>query len=611
MVDRDCRITRPALLCWPTPRVVVMASIRWLGHMPGSLRRPGLSCWNFARGPAVYSAPCSIWPRFHKLPIQIPAGGFLRGFAAPLVMPGRRFSRPDIITNNIMRADSAKEVLQVISNEIANPDLDLTAVSAAIVRIAHLQDTLTADVRADPQFSVVFALGGSMLRSVAKRGKTSDQRQCSNILWAVAKLDQRMSTQLSSLRASSLAAVKATASHMDAQGAANIVWAAARLQLSQAEREEVLAAVAGRLGDVVDKLKPQDVVNILRGAADLRSRSAKLFPSLPLLRNAAERVLPDFNEQHIADVIWSCAKLKDVPELPKLVPIFVPRVKEHLSSRSLPCVAMVIWSLAELHQQCPVSVQLLPSLLDAFMKADSAKLNPMEISEVLRAVAMLQQLPEVVATSERLCKKACKLDRPFATQGVATILWSAGILRLEGATSAPLLQRMCKEARSTLSSFSPPQISNSCLGLALSGWKDAALMDAFADAMVKKVRDADAAVVTTCLPPMMYSLAKLQMPGHEPLLNACVGKFDTVLPTISDLALGDLAWSYEKLDSENRYAAFRSALQDEITKRSVSLEQVECREVGPESWLHGDEDFPHPSSRRRFGDDDVPILDEM
>eukprot|EP00439_Symbiodinium_sp_Y106_P030590 s203_g3.t1 len=270
---------------------------------------------------------------------------------------------------------------------------------------------------------------------------------------------------------------------------------------------------------------------------------------------------------------------------------------------------MVIWSLAELRQQSPDLVQLLPSLLGRFAKAEPTKLYPRDVSEVLWAIATLRQLPEVVSASDRLFKKACKLDGTFSERDVAMILWSAGIVRLGEATSAPLLQRMCKEARSTASSFSqPPQISNACLGLALSGWKDAVLMDAFAHTMAKKIHDADADVATSCLPPLMYSFAKLQMPGREPLLNACVVKFHPVGSTTSDMALGDLAWSFEKLDSENRpprpriwtagqtgltqtarYTEFPAALQSEVSKRGISLEQVEQKERGHDTWLEGED----------------------
>lgn len=296
-------------------------------------------------------------------------------------------------------------------------------------------------------------------------------------------------------------------------------------------------------------------------------------------------MLPDLNKLHIVDILWACAKLKDVSELPKLVPAVVPRVKGHLSDMSGSRLAMVIWSLAELRQQSPDLVQLLPSLLGKFAKVDPAQLYPRDISEVLWATATLWQLPEVVSTSDRLFKKACKLDGTFSERDVAMILWSAGIFRLDRATSAPLLEHMCKEARSTLSSFSPLQISNACLGLALSGWKDVALMDAFAHTMVEKIHHADADVAASCLPPLLYSLAKLQMPGREPLLNACVVKFHPVDSAISDMALGNLAWSFEKLDSENRYPEFRSALQVEVAKRGVSLEQVEQKEHGHETWL--------------------------
>ncbi|CAE7899664.1 unnamed protein product, partial [Symbiodinium microadriaticum] len=514
-----------------------MASIRWL-YMPGTLRRPSFSRWRFV-------THRSICPGLHhRLQIQIPPGGSFRGFAAPLVMPGGRFTRPDIITNNIMSTDSAKEVLQAISNEITNPDLNLINVSAAIVRIAHLQDTLTADVRADPQFRVLFALGRSMLRSVAKRGKTSEHRICGNIFWAVAKMDQQMSAEIASLRAASLEAVKATASHMNEQGISNSVWAVAVLQLPQAERDEVLDACATRLPDVLNKLEPQHVANILWGTASLRNRAVRLLPKIPLLQRAAERVLPDVNKQDIVDILWACAKLKDVPELLTVVPMFVPLVHKHLSELSARRLAMVIWSIAELHQESAASVQFLPQLLGAFTKVDPGKLSPQDMSGVLWAVATLGELREVEAKRGKLCKLACQLDGTFGASDVAVTLWSVGLPNLDPAASAPLLQRMCKEARSTLSSFGPLQISNACLGLALSGWKDASLMAAFADAMVKKIHSADTDVATMCLPPVMYSLAKLQMPGHQPLMNVCVATFNSVVSTVSDVALGDLAWSF-------------------------------------------------------------------
>ena len=38
-------------------------------------------------------------------------------------------------------------------------------------------------------------------------------------------------------------------------------------------------------------------------------------------------------------------------------------------------------------------------------------------------------------------------------------------------------------------------------------------MDAFAHTMVEKIHDADADVAASCLPPLLYSLAKLQVPG--------------------------------------------------------------------------------------------------
>ena len=55
-------------------------------------------------------------------------------------------------------------------------------------------------------------------------------------------------------------------------------------------------------------------------------------------------------------------------------------------------------------------------------------------------------------------------------------------------------------------------------------------MDAFAHTMAKKIHDADADVAMSCLPPLMYSFAKLQMPGLVEFTNTFKVRVIAFLP---------------------------------------------------------------------------------
>ena len=185
--------------------------------------------------------PQTLWPSFS------------RSFASPLVHREPRYMRADIITSRVMDAESAGQVLQAIGEQMANPNLDLTALAAAIVRMTHLQHTLTENVFKDPYMTVLISHTVSRLRSVARRGTVSQQRECANILWAVAKLGDRWSGQLSSLQAAALNAVKVTTSKGDDQQIANVIWASAVLRLEGTDRHELLSAAAGRMAAVAEQ----------------------------------------------------------------------------------------------------------------------------------------------------------------------------------------------------------------------------------------------------------------------------------------------------------------------------------------------------------------------
>ena len=388
------------------------------------------------------------------------------------MMKGRRFTRPDIITSNITREESAKEVVQVMSEEIVNPGLDLIDVSAAVVRLAHLQDSLTPDVLQDPHLTLLVSMVRSKLRIVAKRGGVTGARQCSNIFWAVAKLDSQKLAALSVLRCPSLQPVKATVAEMDAQGIANVIWALTNLRVEQTDMQELLTAAAQRLDSVADAFIPQGISNVLWASATLHSDATVLLHKMPLLVKAATRLLPSMSSQDVCEVLGACAKLKDQTELLNLLPSLVSMAND-LSSDMRPFhLCNIVSYAAELREISPELMKLVPTLIRLFANVSPADVRPDQVAIVLHALAKLrQEIPQLGEDISAVIKMASDVPGKLSAESCATCLRDLGMLGVQQSAAAQFLQQLCKRARSAASAIDSQGIANACLGLAMSNWK--------------------------------------------------------------------------------------------------------------------------------------------
>ena len=363
--------------------------------------------------------------------------------------------RSDIITSKIMDADSAKQVLQTFGEQMANPNLSLINNSAAIVSLAHLQHTLTEEVMKDPYMEVLACHAVSRLRSIARRGDHSQHRACGNIFWAIAKLKKRWLSR--SLHAASLEAVKATISSMDEQQVANVIWASAALPLEGADMHEVLSAASRRTGEVAHHFIPQHVANILWAMGTLTAQAAPLLPTIPVLVDAAARLEPKMESLDISHIVWSWAKLKEETDMLKLRPTVTHAIGNLANKMDAQDIATVMWSLAELGETARQLSQLLPILLNAFTKISPAHMKQRDVGQVLMVVAKVsQEFPEMIPVSAAVAKLACDVRGQFAERELATALTAIGMLRMEQSDFAPLVRKICKQARSDVASFSLP-----------------------------------------------------------------------------------------------------------------------------------------------------------
>ena len=300
-------------------------------------------------------------------------------------MPNPGSSPPDATTRRVMEATSAKEVLQTLGDPLAGKALSLQAVSAALVQLAKLQDTFTAALIKDPYMHLLISLGSSRLQSVLKRESTGSSGDCSNMLWAVAKLDHRMRPQLAKLKSDAILATRATARQMGSEEIANVIWASASLQLDSADSDDILTSAAQRLPRVASRLTPDGISRIFWAIASMDARATKCFSDdMSLLAKTALCLLPRMDAEGVSNIIWSCAVLKHHELLEQLQAVSdaILPLSGDMNSQQ---IANIMWSAAELRADAsPNLVAALPGLLQAFGAIAPEEVRAKDISVASR-----------------------------------------------------------------------------------------------------------------------------------------------------------------------------------------------------------------------------------
>ena len=142
----------------------------------------------------------------------------------------------------------------------------------------------------------------------------------------------------------------------------------------------------------------------------------------------------------------------------------------------------------------------------------------------------------------------------------------------------------CCGAHFVLAAATPQELANSCWGLALSDYYDAAFFEAVAERVAGEAAEWKPAGAQLDLPSLLFAFAKLKAEGHDDMLGVAAKKLAPVADKINDWGLCASLWSYQQLDTGCNFLAFRQRLLLEVKRRQLSEEDVEHSRQGPEAW---------------------------
>ncbi|CAE7493020.1 unnamed protein product, partial [Symbiodinium natans] len=320
-------------------------------------------------------------------------------------------------------------------------------------------------------------MAAAKLRIAIRKGDTSHHRACASMLWALAKLHDRL--PMASLKPVLLDAVKLSAPCMDHQQIVNVAWASAAMHLSKPELEDLFTTVLPRLAHLVPSMNCQDVSNSIWCVAKMRDDLPGLLDLLPQLAARVKAVVREMEGQNISNIVWSAAELRQV------------------STELFPLINILTERLVEVYTMHNKTVSMMPQV----------------VSNTVWAVAKLKEyVPPPASHVESLAQMAAEMgDVSYTAQQCANVVWAFGKLELSMQAISPLMRKLCERALRIAPEFQsdPQNISNFCWGLANTGWKDAAALDTLTKAMMKAVRGKQGKMVQLELSSLVWAHAKL------------------------------------------------------------------------------------------------------
>lgn len=273
---------------------------------------------------------------------------------------------PGVVTSQIRDSASASEVLERLSQERNNPRLDLIAIAAAWVRLAHLGWRSLKEVEKDPTLDELVDLTLRLLKRALFEDPTPYSQACANMFWASAKLQGKglLLQDLTRIQQSLNEAVVATSYFMNEQGVANVIWTCSQLKLPSSTLQTIMQSITYRLVDVADSLQPQGASNILLAAAKLRRKSPELLSQMPLMAEVLPDLIPRMQAQQVSNCLWAFEKLQQsVPEMQELIPTIGKRVEDIIPQMITQEVSGTLLVIGQLSGKFPVLRSLLAPLV--------------------------------------------------------------------------------------------------------------------------------------------------------------------------------------------------------------------------------------------------------
>eukprot|EP00929_Paragymnodinium_shiwhaense_P018247 TRINITY_DN12847_c0_g4_i1.p1 TRINITY_DN12847_c0_g4~~TRINITY_DN12847_c0_g4_i1.p1 ORF type:complete len:1172 (+),score=175.39 TRINITY_DN12847_c0_g4_i1:62-3517(+) len=405
-----------------------------------------------------------------------------------------------------------------------------------------------------------------------------------NLAWALASLDcANADVAGAAFVGHLLRQCSAKLREFNSQNLANLLWAMAKLEAADTRlMRQVLIQATGASA----LLKPQEVSSLLWACGSLVHKPAD--DSFVVLAEYVQAKLAGFSSQHIANIVWSIAKLEDG--------------KHNGKSEESERIETLLGTLAEgaAGRQGSFKPQELSSMSWAFsalqysrdetllaMLCKNAVLllgqhSAQGLSTLARSLVRLSQ--EGTAERDKVSDCVLKLADQAASiakhhelpaQAVACMLWavanSCGPSRIDEETLSVLLH----VTRERLASFKPEELSMVAVALAkLSTSDEEGIYETIADVAIRIGAELQAQEVANIA--WAFASAKVV---HRPLQNALATRFLVGTQMFAPQELANVAWSFATLLQANMHV-FRTIL----ATSSPRLSEFKPRELSSLAW---------------------------
>lgn len=296
--------------------------------------------------------------------------------------------------------------------------------------------------------------------------------------------------------------------------------------------------------ETADALEAQGVANVAWAVAKLKAQHPGLVAIMPVIGEVAAARVGDMTAQNLANLFWAAATLKeDTSCCDDALLVLARCVPKRIGEFTSQGVANIMWSVALLSDRVPLLKDLMPML------AQSLVHQPIQLKQ----------------------------------QELAAVIWSAGQAALEPALTDRLFRALSAPVSKVLYELNPQHCTMLCSGMALSGWRDPALMKHVAAAILRSPAWPKRDVVLG-VPTIAWSFARLRL-RHAGLLRLLAHRCSEHLRDMRDWSICAVAWAYRELGS-GEFASFLGLVDAEIERRGITGERVQASQDGLQAWLH-------------------------
>ena len=337
-------------------------------------------------------------------------------------------------------------------------------------------------------------------------------------------------------------------------------------------RQMTEAKSATELLNILDGAVVGPIFNYFHASAAYHSLATKwkggLTPSekassvLPRLAARVQKMTEEgqVGPQAVANVLYSLGKLSDDLEVPEgLLTALVKSLGEKARGMNSQGLSNSLWACAKLKSIAPQVFTALRELA-AQISIKAKDMIPQALSNSLWAAARLKDsAPEMLEMVPALVEEIPSNQANFSSQDICNCL-----------EALVLLQDSVPEVRSCLAA--PPNSKNDFVGFTARRFST----------LLPRLHGND---LKFAVPVVVWACARVKL-YHEELLVSIAQRFKSGrdLKTLPDWGLCAMLWSFDVLDPDDRFAAFKGTLESERDRRGLSDSDVSASASGYFEW---------------------------